>query len=178
MRPISEESLSYAVAPEMLGLGEKVLVVTVMGTPVTDGIVTAVYKTGAVQIRETPQPLGSGGVDRIYDSGIYRFVPADLPDVQEYIDAKSLAEKTDDSAASRERDSEAVDRIDIDKLPADLKKQIKGLENLEQSQVDRIVSAVSDAALGAMKAVGVKDSDTYARVVAIQNAVMPLLVNK
>ena len=89
-----------------------------------------------------------------------------------------MAEKTDDSAASRERDSEAVDRIDIDKLPADLKKQIKGLENLEQSQVDRIVSAVSDAALGAMKAVGVKDSDTYARVVAIQNAVMPLLVNK
>jgi hypothetical protein len=73
---------------------------------------------------------------------------------------------------------EAGASVNIDALPEQLKKKIVGVKGLDESQRDKVLAEISDAALRSLKSVGVKDGDVYKTVVKIQEAVAPVLEQK
>jgi len=69
-------------------------------------------------------------------------------------------------------------KVDVDALPETIKKKIVGVKGLDEAQRDRVLSEISDAALRALKNVGVKDIEIYKTVSRIQEAVSPVLQQK
>jgi len=91
---------------------------------------------------------------------------------------KSAAQKADKKTDVKLKNSgirkdarDAKAKVDVDKLPEDLKQKVQGIDKLDEAQIDRVMSAISEAALKPLKDVGVADSEVYERVVAIQKAV-------
>lgn len=90
---------------------------------------------------------------------------------------KSKERKKD---ANKKNDLEQDDRtpesrVDVDALPDGLKKKIIGVKGLDEESRNRVISDISDAALRSMRDVGVKDSEVFEKVVAIQKAVGDVL---
>ncbi len=196
---LAEERLELTVEAPQLGNGETVSVLTKMGAQVASGIVSGVYKSGenfSVQVREFSSAGSS--VDRLYSSQLYSFV-ADSPEEEtedEYapsdgepltdnpsVDPISEVEDSGDEKSDKKPKDDEVrantdsvsSKVDVDALPDEIKKRVVGVTGLDEEQRNRILSEISDAALRAMKIVGVKDSEIYNKVVSIQNAVAPLL---
>ena len=65
--------------------------------------------------------------------------------------------------------------IDVDRLPARVRKRLVGIAELDEDQIDRILSDVSEAALRSMKSVGVPSKEIFKKVVEIQDAVRSVL---
>lgn len=63
-------------------------------------------------------------------------------------------------------------KVDVDALPEHLKKEIIGLDGLDESERNKVMSAISDAALRSLRDVGVRDTEVYATIVKIQKAVI------
>jgi len=198
---LHEDALSIAIPYENLILGEPVSVVTRMGTPVTYGMVKGVFSYGAVQVRE--YDLERGGTqaiaDRIYDADLYLFLPAEAPESREIgdpdalerpvlLDPEAYAYPVDEAeeepaapkAAPKQKEVRNDDRtasakVDVNSLPKDLQKRLKGVGDLDEDARDRVLSAISEAAMRAFKAVGVKDTEVYGRIVKLQEVVKPIL---
>lgn len=248
---LHEEVLASAIDYRELILGEPVEVVTRMGTPVTHGMVKAVFSYGAVQVRE--YDLERGGTqaisDRIYDAELYLFLPSEAPESREIGDPDALerpilldpemeappisddvqeaaqsiapklhridgdwivypdgtryhksvmkagmmeqdwqwkveeAEEAEPAAEKpapkqkevRKDDRTASAKVDVNSLPKDLQKRLKGVGDLDEDARDRVLSAISEAAMRAFKAVGVKDTEVYGRIVKLQEVVKPVL---
>lgn len=170
-----ERALREAADPNDLAVGEAVQVITRMGRHVADGVITQMYTTGAVQIRTSDRPdeggLQSSG-DSIYDAALYLFLRVDPNE-----DAVEESAPKSDTPKPSGRDSGASvgARVDIDALPTAIKQKVIGISALDAEQADRVMSAVSDALLKALKSVGVRDSDVYQKVAEFQKAVKPVL---
>lgn len=204
MLPLHEDVIRKAVPLEDLYPGEDVRVVTRMGVEVSKGTVVRVFQSGSVQVREFD--LEHGGTqsiaDRIYDADLYLFIemdseesPGESPDDAEprgtpvliltdpENDLESvLGSRFDESKGApseKVSDSRApASRVDVEKLPQDIQKRVRGIGELDDDAVDRVISAISESALKALKAIGVKDTDVYERVVEIQKAVRPVIESK
>lgn len=74
--------------------------------------------------------------------------------------------------------SEPAASVNIDALPPDLKKKIIGVKGLDESQRDKVLSEISDAALRALREVGVKNNEIFKTITKIQDAVIPVLEQK
>jgi hypothetical protein len=239
-----EEVIASAVDPKDLSVGDPVVVVTKMGTPITRGMVVAVFSYGAVQIREYDLEH-NGGVqsiaDRVYDAELYSFVIDEegepetafdvdaeegaienplavalpvLQSVDGVVDgivgksgaynigfselahigeAKADDEEVDDEADAveepkkpqyqkkgdiRSDDRTAASKVNMDSLPKDLQKRLKGVSELDEDSVDKVLSAISEAAMRAFKSVGVKDIEIYSKIVDIQKAIRPIVGKK
>ena len=186
MGTLSEDRLLQQVSASDLMPGELVMVITHMGNSVAKGTVTAVYGTGAVQIREL-RVSGSYG-DRIYDSSLYGFVPivpvggneseedeGEILDEQPVQQAPSKAQavdaKADQKAASMPASPQGAPK------PAS-KSPVVASHQLDEEQLNRVISEISEAALRVLKAVGVKDIDVYTKVAEIQQVVNKVLKGK
>ncbi len=66
-------------------------------------------------------------------------------------------------------------RVDVDALPEGLRKKIIGVKGLDEESRNRVIADISEAALRAMRDVGVKDLEIYAKVVEIQQVVAKVL---
>tara|TARA_B100001094_G_scaffold293304_1_gene313083 strand:- start:1806 stop:2312 length:507 start_codon:yes stop_codon:yes gene_type:complete len=163
--------------------GEPVMVITAMGSFVAKGFVTAVYQTGGVQVREFETKSSYG--DRIYDSSLYSFVPVAPPagDESEGDEGEVLDEEPEEQAPSK---AQAVDAKADEKaasMPAPpqsapkpaSKSPVVSSHQLDEEQLNRVISEISDAALRVLKAVGVKDIDVYTKVAEIQKVVNTVL---
>lgn len=243
---LHEEALAASIPYEALGLGEPVVVVTRMGTPVAKGKVMAVFPYGAVQVREYDLERGGGQAisDRIYDAELYLFLAGEAEDsavignadaaevpvlldpemeatpISDVVaeDAQSVArpklhrvdgdwivypdgtrfhksvakagmmeqdwqwkvEEADEVAPNevRKDDRTAAAKVDVNSLPKDLQKRLKGVGDLDEDARDRVLSAISEAAMRAFKSVGVKDTEVYGRIVKLQEAIKPVLEGK
>jgi len=84
---------------------------------------------------------------------------------------KSKDKGPDPRADSRE----AGASVNLDMLPEALRKKITGVKGLDEAQQDKVMSEISDAALRALKSVGVKDLEIYKTVARLQDAIAPVL---
>lgn len=78
----------------------------------------------------------------------------------------------------RSDDRTAASKVNMDSLPKDLQKRLKGVSTLDEDSVDKVMSAISEAAMRAFKSVGVKDIEIYAKIVDIQKAIKPIIGKK
>jgi hypothetical protein len=78
----------------------------------------------------------------------------------------------------RKDDRTASAKVDVNSLPKDLQKRLKGVGDLDEDARDRVLSAISEAAMRAFKAVGVKDTEVYGRIVKLQEVIKPVLEGK
>jgi len=82
----------------------------------------------------------------------------------------------DDDDDGRAKDKDKLpSKVNLDDLPDDLRQKVVGLNQLDDSSRDRVLSAVSNSSLRALKDVGVNDSESYRVVVKIQDAVIKVL---
>lgn len=177
MGTLTEDALAQAVEADTLQTGEMVMVVTKMGNPVSTGVVQAVYPYGAVQLREITDPRSAAG-SRIYDSAIYSFIlikdDATTIDPDEFsIDrnAQSVSEE-DGKEDGKEKGKEAEKPED---KPAPEPPPEKTTGALKDAQVERVLAAVSEAAIQSMRSSGVSNTEIYKKVVALQDAILPVL---
>lgn len=90
-------------------------------------------------------------------------------------------EEADEKAPSKEvrkDDRTAAAKVDVNSLPKDLQKRLKGVGDLDEDARDRVLSAISEAAMRAFKSVGVKDTEVYGRIVKLQEVIKPVLEGK
>jgi len=92
-------------------------------------------------------------------------------------------EEADEKPAPKQKEVRKDDRtasakVDVNSLPKDLQKRLKGVSELDEDARDRVLSAISEAAMRAFKAVGVKDTEVYGRIVKLQEAIKPVLEGK
>jgi hypothetical protein len=78
----------------------------------------------------------------------------------------------------RKDDRTASAKVDVNSLPKDLQKRLRGVGDLDEDARDRVLSAISEAAMRAFKAVGVKDTEVYGRIVKLQEVIKPVLEGK
>ena len=78
----------------------------------------------------------------------------------------------------RSDDRTAASKVNMDSLPKDLQKRLKGVSALDEDSVDKVLSAISEAAMRAFKSVGVKDIEIYSKIVDIQKAIKPIIGKK
>jgi hypothetical protein len=179
MGTLSEDRLLQRVSASDLMPGELVQVITAMGNSVANGTVTAVYGTGAVQIREL-RVAGAYG-DRIYDSKLYGFVPivpvgrgeseehdGEILDEEPVQQAPSKAQAVD---AKADQKAASMPSSEKGKAPTSSKGEVVSSHELDDVQMNRVISEISEAALRVLKAVGVKDIDVYSKVSEIQKVV-------
>lgn len=88
--------------------------------------------------------------------------------------SKAVGKEPDARADPKEPESS----VNIDALPPDLKKKIIGVKGLDESQRDKVLSEISDAALRALREVGVKNNEIFKTITKIQDAVIPVLEQK
>lgn len=168
MGTLTEDALAQSVDPFTLQTGEKVMVVTKMGSPVSTGVVQAVYSYGAVQLREIVDPRSSTG-SRIYDVELYSFVL--IKDDATTVDPDEFAIAVDAQSVAEEDEEDSPDESEPSPKPE--KKETKA--SMKEAQVERVMAAISEAAMQSMRSSGVPHTEIYKRVVALQGAILPIL---
>lgn len=93
----------------------------------------------------------------------------DEKEVKEQPKKEKPKDKKDDKEP---QDGESVD---VDKLPDDIKDAIISADELGGERLNSVMSDVSDAALKALKRVGVKEEEIYALVAEIQKKISDVL---
>lgn len=148
-----------AVPAGTLGRGERVQVLTRTGRPVVEGTVVSAAPTGVV--------IESGHATGFYVGCIYLFVPTapppDLPWAPRLTEALAQGSSNQDAAAS-ESPVAAAD------LPADIQQAVAPQAGLGPDGRDRVLAAVGEACLGALRRTSVAAEHLYALVAAIQEA--------
>jgi hypothetical protein len=153
--------------------------------PVVGGEVLAVSDVG--ESYEKPVLYLDRGDWRVYPDGTRYHLSAVAfsdriqEDEKQDIDEAKAAKKDDGKKASaksadpRKDTRSTAAKVDVNLLPKDLQKRLRGVGELDDDARDRVLSAISDAAMRSFKAVGVRDAEIYNRVVLIQDAIKPVL---
>lgn len=132
--------------------------------PLDDRVEAKVAKLG-ISLIEQPVAAGQEGGQK----------PAPANSASQ-VDRGQAPPKSKDKAPDPRADNrDAEASVDVDALPEQLKKKIVGVKGLDEAQQDKVMSEISDAALRALKSVGVKDREIYKTVTKIQEAVSPVL---
>lgn len=91
-------------------------------------------------------------------------------------------EKSDDKKQKADDDKEPLANIDssvdVENLPEDIKAAIISTTQMDEDQMNGVLSEISDAAIKALKRVNVKEIEIYGVVSDIQNAIFKILTKK
>lgn len=220
-----EERLGLAVESRQLGMGEFVIVLDKLGSEMMRGVVRGVYMDGSVHVESTGGG-GSVGVQRVYASDLYMFVPLEDeriesdpdsrpdmgPDVDIDFEGPVVTEKRGVVLSIDERVKNKMDekgdgvikksggddskgdggssddvrsdtrspgsKVDVGSLPVGLKKKVVGVDGLDDSAINGVISAISDAAQRSLRDVGVRELDVFKVIVKIQKSVEGVLSSK
>jgi hypothetical protein len=71
--------------------------------------------------------------------------------------------------------SPKLGKLDPESLPDDVREAVTVDHDMTEEQIQRVLAAVGDAALKALKNAGVREDAVYARVAAVQAVVRPVL---
>lgn len=88
---------------------------------------------------------------------------------------KRVEKKLGSTGSVRADDRSAKSKVDLNALPKDLQKRLKGGSELDEDARDRVLSAISDAAMKSLKAAGVKEIEIYPIIVKIHEALKPVI---
>ena len=150
LREVAEDR---AVRAEALTEGTAVQVCTRMGNLIAEGAVAYPSASGACV----------GG--KYYDAKLYLFQPKD----ETHTRAPILDEAKKDKKAPK------LGKLDPEALPDEIRDAVTVDHDMTEEQIQRVLAAVGDAALKALKGAGVREDAVYARVAAIQAVVRPVL---
>jgi hypothetical protein len=161
----AESIARQATPPAQIANGSTVGIYTRMGNLVTEG--QAHYPTAA----------GLCIGEDFYAARLYRFVVTDYPDLpaqapaNEKIltDAPVVEAKVGNNAAAKKGQAHP------DNLPDDVQRAVVTTTDLTEPQINRVLSAVGDAALRILKDIGVGEGEVYGRVHKVQAAVREAL---
>lgn len=148
LREVAEDR---AVSAEVLVPGAAVQVCTRMGDPVVEGAVAY------------PSAAGVCVGGKFYDARLYLFQPVDETHARAPMEEAKKDKKP------------KLGKLDPEALPDDVRDAVTVDHDMTEEQVQRVLAAVGDAALKALKGAGVREDAVYARVAAIQAAVRPIL---
>ena len=171
--------LDYKCNPKALAIGNRIVVVTQLGQPVSIGLVKRVFtNTGYVQV-ELEAEGNESVVHQMYDFSLYSFVRiADLGQVEEETldedDLNSLSESSEEEAEPTkpvEADKPKSRKL-VNKKSLDDKKK---MTTIAEDDIDMVLSEVSTALIKGLKTVGVKEVDIYPLVVKAHEAINQLL---
>jgi hypothetical protein len=149
-----DEVAAVAVRPEALAAGSPVQVCTRMGAVVAEGAVAYPVAAGAC--------VG----ERFYRADLYLFVPH----------ARAVEEAKAKDAADKDKKKAGLGKLDPEALPDDVRLAVTVDHDLDEEAVQRVLAAVGDAAKDALKNVGMREDELYARVAAILERVREVLV--
>jgi len=129
--------------------------------------------------------------EKIYDPDLYVFV---LPNSEEEVilPNDNIVEIGGVKAPEKPKDNEKAKSIssikdtvkikgsdvNVDNLPIEVKNKVMGLQEIDEEQMNSIISAISDSALSVMKRIGIKDTIIFPKIVEIQKAVTSVLGTK
>lgn len=190
------DALTSFVALSEIEPGDQVSVFTKLGRAVVDIVVTQVAGDTVFGFVRKPEANDQSTVNAAYPAMLYSFsfqpddVEPNMANDDEFLNQLVLGIATNPDKPALEPESvnvslvipEATEAepandgaIDTSKLPANVKKQLRDVSELDEDSINRVVSAISDAAVRSMRSVGVRESDLYARVADIQKAIRPVL---
>lgn len=171
-----------------IGIGEKVHVKTLMGNHVCVGDVVLSSPFG-VMIKEN-----ASGNEAFFSGDLYLFsveeaepptvVVNDLsgmsPDERVAFKLKKMVESdSEDGKEKKDKESdnggEEDGKLDIDKLPDAIKKSITTVGALSGDKLNSVLSDIGEAALRALKRVGVREDELFGFVSQIQKSVAKVL---
>lgn len=156
------DSISKIVKPNMLGIGEDVIVTTKMGSEVCRGAVkSSMFDTVVLNVGESMRAFS----DRLYDFVVY--------------ETKQTPKKEDDldEGAATSPMNNLEKQVDVETLPEDIKKKVTGISNLNDDQIDQILQAIGDAAVSTLRRIGLKETQLYSTADRIQQVVDKVLRN-
>jgi hypothetical protein len=151
-----DELNARAVAPAELGVGSLVEVRTRMGAVVAEG--AAAY----------PTAHGTCVGGRFFDGALYLFLPKET----------HARAPLDEAKAKERRGKSKLGPLDPEALPDDVRLAVTVDHDLNEEDVQRVLASIGDAALQALKGVGMREDEVYARVAAVLKAVENCLVAK
>ena len=123
--------------------------------------------------------------DKIYDPDLYIFIlepqeeekevpPDNVIEVDEKKSASAKPKETKSISSNNTNNSTMNIKgsaVNVEALPKELKTKVMSFKEMDEEQVDSIISSISESALSAMKRVGIKDTMIFPKVVEIQEAV-------
>lgn len=164
------EIRQQAILSENVAVGDRVAVYTRMGNFVCEGI--AAY----------PMANGLSIGSTFYAADLYLFVApsvsigeahtcaGDLPlDVDRRM--AQAAVPLDEARKIGNNKAAKVGKAHPDNLPSDVKRAIITTTDLTDEQMNRVIAAVGDTALKALKGIGVRDDEVFGRVQRVNDAV-------
>lgn len=183
---LHEDVISKSVSSLNLGKGEEIGVFTKMGRHIVTGKVNVTSLFGvSVESDEGIQ---------FYKCEYHYYVPVDKKidnNVPIKIVDKNIAEKeddeenekddtdkVDDNKKKKEKDDEEDEssgEVDEKKLPDKIKDRVIDVKELDDVEIDKVVSAISDAAMDSMKHLDVEQEKAYETTMKIQKAVKSIL---
>jgi len=93
---LSEERLDLAVEANRLGPGEPVIVITKMGKEVARGTVQEMIPNGPVHVHVEGQGSSGVAMSRMYDPGLYSFIPIEVTKEDDEAPSDSIIEPGSD----------------------------------------------------------------------------------
>lgn len=183
---LHEDVISKSVSSLNLGKGEEIGVFTKMGRHVTTGKVNVTSLFG-VSVEN------NDGI-KFYRCENYYYVPV-VGEIDNNVPIKivdkNIAEKegdeenenddtdkVDNNKKKKEKDDEEDEssgEVDEKKLPDEIKDRVIDVKELDDVEVDKVVSAVSDAAMDSMKHLDVEQEKAYETTMKIQKVVKSIL---
>ena len=156
-----EEAAARAVRPEAVAAGATVQVCTRMGAVVAEG--AAAYPTA--------RGLCVGA--HFYDAALYHVVPV-LAEAHARAQRPPVPEEDERLEEAKAKDPK-LGKLDPEALPDDVRLAVTVDHDLDEEAVQRVLAAVGDAALEALKGVGMREDEVYARVAAVLERVREVL---
>lgn len=185
---MNEECLQELVPAVELGYGNLVRVLSKTLRPMAVGMVSSVQHLSPSEALVHVQT--ADGQERIFSTLLYSFTRDDGKTSHEDIIAEKQGPLSsgDKLAPSKDSNSKTIDDpdserdpprlekdVDPNKLPDDIQRSMREDDTFTPSDVDKVLSAVSESALDELKRTGAKSKDVYDLVSAIQKAVEPIL---
>jgi hypothetical protein len=156
-----EVDMASTVGLDRLEVDDFVCVSTVRGRVLALGYVTQLFDD-SIEIQNADENYNIGVTDDIESQQMTPSMDGDLDTDDGEDDSDEFVGEAKDDAKS----------VDMDKLPKTVRDKVTGTTKLTDEQVEKIANDVGDAALEALKKVGVKATEIYGMVDMIQKAIL------
>lgn len=126
------------------------------------------------RVRQKLQSLNEAG-DTVPDNTGAKKMGDDDDEKEKKDKSKDIDPKEKDQ---KEKDDDEEETIDVDQLPGDIKASIITTDKMDESQLNSVLSDISDAALKALKRAKVSESELFGVVQKISDAANKILSGK
>jgi hypothetical protein len=206
MQAAHERRVDGAVSPGALGVGETVEVRTLMGDVVGRGDVYGVTPFGVTiaedgtnhkfyqadfflfvpEAQELPHVaanlLADAHPDARVAAKLHRVNEGDSPEAAgntaEPVDDEEEAPAEEPTPAEQAAVADDASSVDVDQLPADIKKAVVTVQKLDGDQMNYVLAQAGQAMMSALRRSNVSEAELHGLVQKAQNAIYRILTGK